>query len=81
MLPQEPCRLVHHIVQSAGSLQRCRGRNDADDDEHHVDGNGSRLKSKDEYQDKDTHHAVDAQSDATHLGSDKYHSQYNSQLE
>ena len=77
---EEAFGYLNHIVQTACGLQGGGGCDDADDDEHDVNGDAARLQSKHEHQNKDTDHAVDAQSYAANLGSDEYHGQDDKQL-
>ena len=77
MLSEETRGNLNQIVQSAGSLQHRRRRNYRNDDEHHVDRHFAWLQTEDKHQDKDTQHAVDAQSDTTRPCPDKYQGKHN----
>ena len=80
MLAQEFGCQTYKIVKSASRLQ-CRGsRNHRHDDEHHVDGQMAGLESEDEDENEDTHHAVDAESDAAYAGTFEDKSQYDGKL-
>ena len=80
VLLQEPHRHIHQVVHAAGSLQSRRGGDDADDDEHDVDGDGARRQPEDEHKDGYSQHTIDAKSDAADLGTDNNHGQHDEQL-
>ena len=81
MLFQKPCCLIDHIIESTCRLQGRRSRNNAHNDEHHINGDGAGFLPKNEYQQEHTYHAVDAQANTAHFGTNEYHSQNDEQLE
>ena len=81
MLTQELRRQAHHVVKSAGGLQRCCRCDHRHNDEHDVDGQAARFQTEDEHKDEDTDHAVDAEADTAHTSTYEYQRQYDGQLE
>lgn len=80
MLAEEFGSQSHQIVESAGSLQRGRGGDDAHDDEHHVERDIAGLESEDEDENEYAYHTVDTETDTSHAGTDENQCQYNEKL-
>lgn len=80
MLAQELGSHTYKIVKSAGCLQCGSSRYHRHDDKHHVDRQIARLESEDEDKNEDTHHTVDAETDAAYARTFKDESQYDGKL-
>ena len=80
MLVQELRGQAHKIVQAACGLQGCRGRDDGNNDEHHVDRHVARTQSKKENEDEHAHHAVNTKAYAPYAGTNENKCQHDGQL-
>ena len=80
VLTQEPGCQSYQVIQATSSLQRRRSRNYRCYDQHHINGHLAGVHAEDKHEYEHTHHTVDAQSDTTNPGADKYKGQYDKQL-